>query len=226
MSALQGGNASQLALGGFGEGSVVKLDGGKRLRLDDRVDFWPATQAWQTTRDGPDGPAQGIGFTSLLAYLKRVREAEGRAVEAPAERASDRQVVCDYCGRHAELHGGLAVYPDRKDLEDRQFWVCWPCNAWVGCKKGTDEPYGELADEELREARISAHKAFDPIWQNELMTKDAAYSWLAEVLGLPREDCQIGLLTLECCRKVRDAVWERFGAISPGRSVPPEGVPS
>lgn len=221
MSALQKGNASQLGLGGFGEGSVVKLDGGKRLRLDDRVDFWPGTQAWQTTRDGPDGPAQGIGFTSLLAYLKRVRESEGRLVESPVQRASDRQVVCNYCGRHAELHGGLAVYPDRKDLEDRQFWVCWPCDAWVGCKKGTDEPYGELADEELREARIAAHKAFDPVWQNELMTKLDAYNWLAQELGIVPSACQIGLLTVEGCIMVREAVWARFGAVAATLPNPP-----
>lgn len=211
MSALQKGNASQLGLGGFGEGSVVKLDGGKRLRLDDRVDFWPGTQAWQTTRDGPDGPAQGIGFTSLLAYLKRVREAEGRAVEPPKERTSDRQVVCNYCGRHAQLHGGLAVYPDRADLEDRQFWVCWSCDAWVGCKRGTDEPFGELADEELRDARIAAHKAFDPLWKGGPLTKWEACAWLADVLDVPVADCQIGLLSLQDCRRVRSAVQDKFG---------------
>jgi len=211
MSALHKASAQQMGLGGFGEGSVVQLDGGKRLRLDDRVDFWPGTQAWQTTRDGPDGPAQGVGFASLLAYLKRVREAEGRAVQQPAERPSDRQVLCNYCGRHAELHGGLAVYPDRKDLKDRQFWVCWACDAWVGCKKGTDEPYGELADEELRSARIAAHKAFDPVWENELMTKRDAYAWLAGELGVTPAECQIGLLSLADCLRVREAVWRRYG---------------
>jgi hypothetical protein len=172
------GAAGQMALGGLGEGSVVALDGGRRMRLDDRVDFWPATQAWKTVVDGPDGPASGTGFTSLLDYLKRVREAAGSPVAAPVARKSDREVICDYCGRHADLFGGLDVYPDRKDLADRQFWVCWSCDAWVGCKKDTDEPFGALADEALRAARIAAHRAFDPIWEQELMTK------LHEVGGL------------------------------------------
>lgn len=214
---LKKGDASQIGLGGFGEGSVVQLDGGKRLRLDDRVDFWPGTQTWRTVRDGPDGPRQGIGFTSLLAYLHRVRAAEGSPIALPTARPSDRQVVCEYCGRHADLHGGLDVYPDRKDLEDRQFWVCWPCDAWVGCKRGSDEPFGELANEELRAARIAAHKAFDPVWQNELMTKREAYEWLSAVLQVPRQECQIGLLSLDHCLQVREAVWERFGQLAESR---------
>jgi hypothetical protein len=164
--------------------------------------------------DGPDGPATGVGFTSLLDYLKRNREAEGHPVAAPIARHSDREVICDYCGRHADLYGGLDVYPDRKDLADRQFWVCWSCDAWVGCKTGSDEPFGELADEALRAARIAAHKAFDPIWEQELMTKREAYDWLAEALAMPRNDCKIGLMKLNDCARVSQAVWERFGAIA------------
>lgn len=208
------GAAGQMGLGGFGEGSVVALDGGRRMRLDNRVDFWPATQTWKTIVDGPEGPATGVGFTSLLDYLKRTREAEGHPVAEPIARHSDREVICDYCGRHADLYGGLDVYPDRKDLADRQFWVCWSCDAWVGCKTGTDEPFGELADEALRAARIAAHKAFDPIWEQELMTKREAYDWLAEALAMPRNDCKIGLMKLNDCARVSQAVWERFGAIA------------
>lgn len=77
MSKPMKGAAAQMGLGGFGDGSVVSLDGGKRLRLDDRVDFWPVTQAWKTVIDGPDGPAGGSGLSSLFDYLKRTREAEG-----------------------------------------------------------------------------------------------------------------------------------------------------
>lgn len=207
------GAEGQLGLGGLGEGSVISLDGGKRMRLDDRVDFWPATQTWKTVVDGPAGPASGLGFASLLDYLKRTREAEGRPVGAPVARPSDRQVICNYCGRHADLYGGLDVYPDRKDLADRQFWTCWSCDAWVGCKAGTDEPYGELADEALRAARMAAHKAFDPVWEQELMSKREAYEWLAVALDMPGEACKIGLMKLEDCARVSQAVSERFGAL-------------
>ncbi|KQY80126.1 zinc-finger-containing protein [Pelomonas sp. Root1444] len=186
MSALKKGTSGQAGLAAFGAGNVVSLDGGRRVRLDDRVDFWPGTQSWQTVVDGPDGPASGVGLSSLLDYLKRLRTAQGCPVATPQARHSDRAVLCDHCGRHAELHDGLAVYPDRKDLHDRQFWVCWFCDAWVGCKSGTDEPFGELADEALRAARIAAHKAFDPVWEHELMTKHEAYDWLAQTLAIRR----------------------------------------
>lgn len=211
MAMLKKAAAGQIGLGGFGDGSVVKLDDGSRLRLDDRVDFWPGTQAWRSVALGQDAPAQGVGMTSLLAYLKQQREAEGRPVSSPTPRHSARTVVCRYCGRLAELHGGLAVYPDRKDLEDRQFWVCWACDAWVGCRSGIDEPFGDLADEALRAARMSAHRAIDPVWKNGLMSKAEAYQWLAGRLQIPPKQCQIGLLSMEDCMRVGQAVWEQFG---------------
>lgn len=214
MTAPKNADPGQMTLGGFAQGSVVKLDGGKRLRLDGWVDFWPGSKNWESVKDGPDGPACGVGVTSMLAFLKRVREAEGRAVTMPTPRPSTRAVPCNYCGAPAELHGGLAIYPDRKDLQDRQFWVCWTCDAWVGCQSGTDKPYGELANEELRAARISAHAAFDPVWQQELLSKPAAYDWLAQALGMPRDECRIGLMQLEDCRRVRQLAWERFGTFS------------
>jgi hypothetical protein len=213
MSPLKKSTGGQMGLGGFGEGNVESLDGGQRLRLDERVDFWPGTQVWQSIADGPDGPASGVGVTSMLAYLKQARAAEGRPVAMPIPFQSDRRVVCNYCGNPAELHDGLAVYPDRKDLAERRFWVCWGCAAWVGCHRDTDNPFGSLANEELRSARIAAHAAFDPIWQQELMPRPDAYAWLAQELGIPRSHCHIGLMELDNCRRVGHIVWERFGKI-------------
>ena len=145
----------QLTLGGFGTGSVVRLDGGKRLRLDDKVEFWPATGKWKALSNDKDG----VGVTSMLAFLEQERERSGQPVPEPVPMPSTRRVLCNYCGKPAQLHGGKDVYPHRKDLVERKFWVCWSCDAWVGCHLGGngEEPLGELANEELRAARISAH---------------------------------------------------------------------
>ena len=88
--------------------------------------------------------------------------------------------------------------------------------ALVGCKKDSDEPCGELADEALRAARIAAHRAFDPIWEQGLMTKREAYDWLAQALTMSREDCKIGLMKLEDCSRVGQVVWVRFGELAQG----------
>ena len=91
----------------------------------------------------------------------------------------------------------MDVYPDRKDLAERNSWVRWPCDAWVGCHIGGDEqqPPGELANEELRAARISAHAAFDPLWKDGAMNRDAAYEWLSEATRIP-----IGMMDARKCR--------------------------
>lgn len=212
MSRPKSGNSAQPALNGRGQGNVVVLDGGARVRLDDKADFWPATGNWQSLAAPPAGqaPVKGVGMPSLLDYLARERGLAGNPVVGPVPLASDRTVECNYCGGPAELHGGPAVYPDRKDLQDRCFWVCWNCRAWVGCHSGTDRPFGGLANDELRHARISAHASFDPLWEQGRMTRRDAYAWLAKALGIPKEQCHIGMLCLADCRRVKQLVWDTF----------------
>jgi hypothetical protein len=215
VSALKQAPSSQMGLGGFGTGNVVQLDGGKRIRLDDKVDYWPLTGVWRALEKDADGNAVagGRGMPSALHFLTQERERAGRPVAMPVPQPSARRVLCDHCHQPAELHLGLAVYPDRKDLAERKFWVCWACDAWVGCPSDTDKPFGPLAKEELRDARIAAHKAFDPVWKGGHMSRAAAYQWLSQALCIPRESCQIGMLELDDCRRVKDLVWERYGRL-------------
>lgn len=197
-------SSEQLTLGAFGKGNVVSLDGGKRLRLDDKVDFWPGTGTWRVLPTGQEG----IGVTSMLAFLVKERESSGQPMPVPVPLTTQRRVICNYCRKAAQLHGGKDVYPHRKDLAVRNFWVCWPCDAWVGCHIGGDgqQPLGELANEELRAARMSAHAAFDPLWKDGEMTRDAAYEWLSETTGIPRVRCHIGMMDAVECRLVVSAV--------------------
>lgn len=110
--------------------------------------------------------------------------------------------VCPYCGSKTKMVKGSVIYPYRRDLHEKHFFLCAPCNAYVGCHPGTTNPLGRLANAELRKAKSDAHAAFDPVWREGGMKRQQAYRWLAEQLGISREECHIGLMDVELCRQV------------------------
>ena len=110
---------------------------------------------------------------------------------------------CPYCGKAAELVDGSYVYPHRYDLAHKQFWVCTPCDARVGCHSNSIQPLGRLANAELRGWKMQAHAAFDPIWKRKYMrSRGVAYSWLANQLELKKKDCHIGMFGVDMCKRV------------------------
>lgn len=112
-----------------------------------------------------------------------------------------RQVVCPYCDQPAKQVTGEKVYPHRRDLWSKRFYLCEPCQAWVGCY-GSGKPLGRLANAELRRAKMSAHNAFDGLWKYRGMSRSEAYRWLAEKLGIEQEQCHIGMFDVDQCRRV------------------------
>ena len=117
--------------------------------------------------------------------------------------------ICLYCNNQAELVKGDLIYPHREDLYDLNFWMCKPCNAYVGCHKPNKrrkytgiEPLGRLANAELREYKSKAHKAFDYLWKEGHMTRGEAYACLAQELGISEGDCHIGEMDIPMCKKV------------------------
>lgn len=104
-----------------------------------------------------------------------------------------RKVFCDLCGQQAEAAGGSRLFPKIRRLHGHIFWQCVPCDARVGCHKGTNIPLGKLANAETRIARRQAHIAFDRLWKHEIMERNEAYKWLADQLGIHRKHCHIGL---------------------------------
>jgi hypothetical protein len=113
---------------------------------------------------------------------------------------------CPYCNNEAWLVGGNVIYPHRPDLFNKRFWLCAPCNAYVGCHPGTEKPLGRLANSELRQAKQKAHIAFDALWKRTTplgtFDRKGAYTWLARQLGIPRADCHIGQMDVEQCQRV------------------------
>ena len=121
-------------------------------------------------------------------------------------------VYCPYCQKPADLVGGDVVYPHRQDLASKKFWMCDPCNAWVGCHPGTSNPLGRLANAELRQAKQAAHAVFDPLWAGKMRrdgckkheARSAAYKWLSSELGLSVDKTHIGMFDVGQCSKVVD----------------------
>jgi len=121
------------------------------------------------------------------------------------------QVVCPYCSKPAVFKPSSAhVYHGR---DYGPIYECAPCGAWVGCHPGTETPLGRLANAELRMAKMAVHAAFDPIWKARFERKHAAdpaykkhmarggrYKRLAELMGIPRAECHIGMFDLERCQ--------------------------
>lgn len=125
------------------------------------------------------------------------------------------EVICDYCGRAAELVAGDDIYPHRPDLKALRFWRCVPCGAYVGCHKAGNgygdgtRPLGRLANAELRAAKSAAHAAFDPLWKSRQMRRSDAYRWLSDALGIPANRTHIGEFDVETCRRVVAVCSER-----------------
>ena len=121
-------------------------------------------------------------------------------------------MTCPYCNKPAELVSGDVIYPHRPDLAGLNFWLCRPCDAYVGChrpgawtEQGISDgtmPLGRLANAELRRAKSQAHAAFDPLWGKGKMRRSAAYGWLSKQLGIPKQHCHIGMFDAETCAKV------------------------
>lgn len=113
--------------------------------------------------------------------------------------------VCPYCHVSAILVDSVEVYGTGRY---GNVWICsnrQHCDARTGCHPGTTRPLGRLANAELRAAKVAAHATFDPLWKCGEMTRSKAYGWLAEQLGIKRQDCHIGDLEVEQCRQVVNA---------------------
>lgn len=106
---------------------------------------------------------------------------------------------CPYCGRPTQLVDDTEIYG--RSFGTKCF-VCKPCDAWVGCHKGTERALGRVADKGLRALKQQAHEAFDPIWKNGHLTRQKAYKLLSAAFGIPTEQTHIGMFDADMCRQV------------------------
>jgi hypothetical protein len=106
--------------------------------------------------------------------------------------------ICPYCKSPSALINSIEVYGKDFGL----MYICKPCEAYVGCHKGTENALGRLANPDLRKWKIEAHKYFDMLWKKEFMTRTEAYKWLSEWLEIPAEYTHIGMFDIKTLKKV------------------------
>jgi hypothetical protein len=110
---------------------------------------------------------------------------------------------CPYCGSTVTLRSAEGIYKENHD--DTMLYVCskYPaCDAYVRVIPGTKTPVGSLADSGLRALRREAHQYFDRLHLSGLMSRKAAYEWLAGMLQTPLSQTHIGYLGEYYCRCV------------------------
>ena len=101
------------------------------------------------------------------------------------------------------LRPASEIYHDAKS--DRKLYVChnYPsCNTYVAAHPNTDKPMGVPANGDIRNLRIQAHRKFDRIWKNGIMTREEAYRWFADSFGLSLRDAHIGMCSDNRCREL------------------------
>ena len=108
---------------------------------------------------------------------------------------------CQYCNRPTELVGGDIIYEHRPDLKDKKFWICYDCDAYCGCHPGTEKPLGSVANATLRTLRGKAHGVFDKQWDTKKQ-RSRSYATMAKALGIPQEECHIGMFNEAQCEAV------------------------
>lgn len=127
--------------------------------------------------------------------------------------------LCSYCQQRAKFCVfDNTLYPYMRDYGP--VWICSPCQAWVGTHP-SGLPLGRLANKELRDAKIEAHRCFDPLWKDwdvaypdlrvgsakiRRVMKGRAYAWLAEQIGLSIEATHIGMFGIDECHRVVDII--------------------
>ena len=142
-----------------------------------------------------------------MARPNRIKRKEHR--KRTLERRSRRIqfAPCVECGGVGRPVNGEVIFPHRPDLAKLIYYLC-KCGAYVGSHYKGLHPLGYPAGPETRLARQSAHEHFDRIWRYNLMSRDAAYDWLARRMGMHVLDCHIAKLNKAQAVQVTRIAWE------------------
>jgi len=124
-----------------------------------------------------------------------------------------RRIICPYCKNPADFRYDSKMIYHGKDYGP--IYICFHCDAYIGCKKGTYIPFGRLANAELRLWRKKFSEVFDPKWTSPRMSllkeygstvKAKAYFRLSRILKIPYQQCHLGNFNVQIIKKAIDLI--------------------
>ena len=83
------------------------------------------------------------------------------------------------------------------------------CTTTQKVDQETGEPIGVPAGEKLKAERKKAHEVFEIWWPEEGIDRQEAHIWLAEEMGMARDECKIGNMDMEQCGRVIQLIEDR-----------------
>lgn len=136
---------------------------------------------------------------------------------------ASQTLTCGYCGRAARFRETSEhIY---QGLDWGPVWECPVCDAYCGCHPDTGQPLGTLANKALRTQRREVKLLFNPLWEDvdgaypyvapggrprlRRIMRTRAYAWLAEQLGLSKDDCHVAMFDEAMCRRVVQLLQEQ-----------------
>lgn len=113
--------------------------------------------------------------------------------------------ICEVHKSTGILVTGDKVYPHRKDLYGKKFWICTTANCDARCGEHAAKG-GFMAARITRTARMNAHAAFDSLWKEgvnkRFRSREGAYRWLSKAMDMNHNDCHIGFMDVKNCYQV------------------------
>ena len=108
-------------------------------------------------------------------------------------------MICPYCKNQAEFLDNKEIYGKRYG-NSYMMWICRHCDARVGVHHNNHaHPLGTMANKELREWRMKAHTAVDPLWKSGKISRREVYRGLDKLFG---KEFHIGSSNIQECQKI------------------------
>lgn len=107
-------------------------------------------------------------------------------------------MICPYCKKEAPWVNNTEKY-GRSYGKSYMCYYCKDCDAYVGCHNNTRKALGTMANKELRNWRMAAHAAIDPLWREGKYKRRTVYLRLEEAFGKP---IHVGESDIETCKDI------------------------